>query len=144
MKSLIQPLFYLLLFLGNNQSFGQSKDETAIRHLLNKQTLAWNSGDKKAFMEGYWKNDSLMFIGKSGVTYGWQNTLDKYEINYPDTATMGKLSFELLEVKELSAHYYYVTGKWYLTRSIGDISGHYTLLLRKIKGNWYIVKDHSS
>ena len=144
MRSIVQSLFCLILFFSSYQSFAQSKDEAAVRDLLNEQTKAWNAGDKKAFMEGYWKNDSLMFIGKSGVTYGWQNTLDKYEINYPDTATMGKLHFDLIEVKRLSAIYFYVTGKWYLSRSIGDISGHYTLLLRKIKGRWYIVTDHSS
>lgn len=144
MKSLFQPLVCLLLLLSSKQILAQSIDEIAIRQLLNKQTLAWNAGDKKAFMEGYWKNDSLMFIGKSGVTYGWQNTLDRYEINYPDSSTMGKLHFDLIEVKRLSAIYFYVTGKWYLSRSIGDISGHYTLLLRKIKGRWYIVTDHSS
>ena len=144
MKSLFQPLVCLLLLLSSKQILAQSIDEIAIRQLLNKQTLAWNAGDKKAFMEGYWKNDSLMFIGKSGVTYGWQNTLDRYEINYPDSSTMGKLHFDLIEVKRLSAIYFYATGKWYLSRSIGDISGHYTLLLRKIKGRWYIVTDHSS
>lgn len=95
-------------------------------------------------MEGYWKSDSLMFIEKTGVTYGWQNTLDNYEKGYPDTAAMGKLRFDLIEVKRLSAIYFYVTGKWYLARTAGNISGHYTLLFRKIKGKWYIVKDHSS
>jgi hypothetical protein len=35
-------------------------------------------------------------------------------------------------------------GKWMLQRSIGNLSGHYTLLLRKIRGQWKIVADHSS
>jgi len=26
----------------------------------------------------------------------------------------------------------------------GDVGGHYTLLFRKIKGEWVIVADHSS
>ena len=52
-------------------------------------------------MKGYWVNDSLMFIGKS-VTYGWQKTLDHYKKGYPDTAAMGKLTFNLLKFKPLS------------------------------------------
>jgi hypothetical protein len=57
---------------------------------------------------------------------------------------MGKLSFDIITVKKLSSEYYYVVGKWMLKRTIGDLSGHYDLLLKKIKGNWYIIADHSS
>jgi hypothetical protein len=56
----------------------------------------------------------LMFIGKSGVTYGYKNTLANYKKNYPDTATMGKLTFTLIQVKQLSPEYFHVTGKYYL------------------------------
>ena len=95
-------------------------------------------------MKGYWENDSLMFIGKSGVTYGYKNTLENYKKGYPDTAAMGKLAFTLIQVKKLSKEYYHVTGKWFLNRSVGDIGGHYTLLFRKINGQWVIISDHSS
>ena len=122
----------------------QSKDEQTIRTLLEEQRLAWNSGDKEKFMSTYWQSDSLMFIGKSGVTYGWQNTLDNYKRGYPDTAAMGKLKFDILEVKRLSVMYFFVVGKWHLTRSIGDVGGHFTLLFKKVKNKWVIVADHSS
>jgi ketosteroid isomerase-like protein len=125
-------------------SGAQSKDETAIRQILDEQTKAWNKGDIDRFMKGYWENDSLMFIGKSGVTYGWQNTLNNYKKGYPDTAAMGKLSFAILVIKPLSPEYYHVVGKWFLKRSIGDLAGHYTLLFKKIKGHWVIISDHSS
>jgi hypothetical protein len=54
----------------------QSADEITIKNSLETHKwLAWNRGDlSKRFMDTYWKSDSLMFIGKSGVTYGWQNT----------------------------------------------------------------------
>lgn len=119
-------------------------DETTIRALLEEQRLAWNTGDLQTFMSTYWQNDSLMFIGKSGVTYGWQNTLDNYKKGYPDTAAMGKLKFNILEVKRLSVMYFFVVGKWHLTRSIGDVGGHFTLLFKKVKNKWVIVADHSS
>lgn len=122
----------------------QSGDETAIRQLLDQQTAAWNRGDIAHFMDGYWENDSLMFIGKSGVTYGWTNTLNNYKKGYPDTAAMGKLHFDLITVKRLSDEYYFVVGKWFLQRSIGNVGGHYNLLFRKIKGKWVIIADHSS
>lgn len=122
----------------------QQKDEISIRKLMDDQTKAWNAGDLEGFMKGYWKSDSLMFIGSSGVTYGWEATLNNYRKNYPDTATMGKLTFDILLIKSLSNIFCHVVGKWHLKRSIGDASGHYTLLFRKIKGEWVIVADHSS
>lgn len=139
--------FFNLLILAFSISFtatAQSKDETAIRTAMNEQLAAWNAGDLTRFMGTYWQDDSLMFIGKSGVTYGWQKTLENYKKGYPDTAAMGQLDFAILQVKRLSAIYFFVVGKWHLARSIGDVGGHFTLLFRKVKGKWVIIADHSS
>lgn len=137
-------LFLILTSMLAYASFAQDKNETQIRALLMKQSDAWNRGDLEKFMEGYWENDSLMFIGKSGITYGWKNTLNNYMKGYPDTANMGKLQFTLINFKKLSRKYYHVTGRWFLKRSVGDIGGHFTLLFEKIRGRWMIIADHSS
>jgi uncharacterized protein (TIGR02246 family) len=137
-------LFIAFLTISSLSVFCQSGDETEVRNVLAKQNAAWNRGDVEAFMVGYWENDSLMFIGKSGVTYGYKNTLANYKRNYPDTTVMGKLTFTLIQVKQLSPDYFHVTGKYYLTRTIGDASGHFTLMFRKINGKWVIISDHSS
>lgn len=134
----------LSILLLSSYINAQSKDEAAIKEVLNKQNIAWNRGDIDAFMEGYWKNDSLMFIGKSGITYGWQNTLNNYKKGYPDTAAMGKLTFTLISFKRLSEKYYRIVGKWFLKRTIGDTGGHFTLLFEKMNGKWVIIEDHSS
>ena len=141
MKRLI---LFACIFFSMYATHAQSKDEAVIRSVLNTQMNAWNRGDLESFMEGYWRSDSLMFIGKSGVTYGWENTLNNYKKGYPDTAAMGKLKFDILEVKRLSVIYFSVVGKWALTRSIGDVSGHFTLLFKKVKNKWVVVSDHSS
>ena len=140
MKKLIVLLSFFTCFLAQAQNSG----EQPIRQLLAEQTKAWNRGDLEAFMQPYWKNDSLMFVGKSGVVWGWQQTLDNYKRGYPSREAMGQLSFDIIAVKKLSADYYHVAGKWMLQRTIGDVSGHYTLLLRRINGAWKIVADHSS
>ncbi len=121
-----------------------NKKGNLLRQVLAQQTAAWNRGDLPGFMDGYWKSDSLMFIGKNGITYGWNNTLTNYKKNYPDTATMGKLRFEIILVKPLSFQYFHVVGKWHLQRTAGDLSGHFTLLFKKINDQWVIVADHSS
>jgi ketosteroid isomerase-like protein len=137
-------LFAAYLLIVSVTAFSQSKDETEIRRILDRQVAEWNKGDIDEFMKGYWQNDSLMFIGKSGVTYGYINTLNNYKKGYADTVQMGKLKFDILHVKRISKDAYFVVGKWHLKRTIGDIGGHYTLLWRKINGNWVIVADHSS
>lgn len=137
-------MFTLSFLLISIVSFCQTDDEIEIRKVLAAQNDAWNRGDIDAFMVGYWENDSLMFIGSSGVTYGYKNTLVNYKKRYPDTASMGKLIFTLIEVKRLSSEYYHVTGKWNLQRNMGDIAGHFTLVFRKVSGKWVIISDHSS
>ena len=137
-------IIVFILCLSTQVVNAQSKDELGIRTILAAQTSEWNKGNLESFMKGYWESDSLMFIGKNGITYGWKNTLDNYKKGYPDTAAMGKLNFELVTVKRLSKDYFFVVGKWHLTRSIGNIGGAYTLLFRKIKNQWVIVTDHSS
>lgn len=142
MKNYFSWLFVLLII--SSSAMAQSKDASAIKNAMNEQLAAWNSGNIERFMQTYWQSDSLMFIGKSGVTHGWQKTLENYKKNYPDTDAMGKLDFNILEVKRLSVLYFFVVGKWHLTRSIGNAEGHFTLLFKKIKNNWVIVVDHSS
>jgi len=132
----------LLLLTG--ACFAQSKDEAAVRQILADQTTAWNNGNLDQFMKGYWKDDSLAFIGKSGITYGYQQTLTNYKKNYGNPDQMGKLFFLLQKVKRLSPDYYFVIGKWFLKRKSGDIGGEYTLLFHKIAGQWKIIVDHSS
>lgn len=122
----------------------QTSDEKAIKQVIEKQTEAWNKGNIEEYMKGYWQSDSLVYIGKSGPKYGYRTALENYRKNYPDTTAMGKLRLELLQLKKLSPEYYFVIGKWNLQRSVGDLGGYFTLVLRKIKNNRLIISDHSS
>ena len=141
----MQKTLFIFFFCFLSQEFtAQNAAGRSIRDIMAAQELAWNRGDLEAFMEGYWRSDSLRFIGSSGLTYGWQQTLDNYKKGYPDTDAMGQLKFTILSVEQLSKRSAYVIGKWHLARKAGDLSGHYTLLWKKIKGKWVIVADHSS
>jgi ketosteroid isomerase-like protein len=140
----MKKIFFLQAIFISVIAFGQSMDEISVRKVLSEQTKAWNDGDLEGFMQGYWKNDSLMFIGKGGISWGWQKTLENYKRGYPDTAAMGKLSFNVIIAKKLSPEYYYVVGQWMLTRSVGNLSGYYNLLFKRIMGQWLIIADHSS
>ena len=130
-----------LLFAINTNA--QIKDDLQISSVMKEQMAAWNAGDMDRYMNTYWRSDSLMFIGKD-IEFGWDYILKNYKWAYPDTASMGKLDFEIVKMKRLSGLYYSVVGKWYLKRSAGDQNGAFTLLFKKIKNKWVIIQDHSS
>ncbi len=135
----------LLLFVSLFTIFANAQNgETAIREAMKRQEAAWNIGDIPGFMQTYWHSDSLLFVSSNGPLYGWQNTLDRYKKNYPDTATMGKLNFTIVEIKQLCSDNYTVLGKWQLVRTSGNIGGYFTLLFRLIHGQWFIISDHTS
>ncbi|MBL0234041.1 MAG: nuclear transport factor 2 family protein [Chitinophagaceae bacterium] len=140
MKKTLILLFTLISMIG----YSQSKDEQAVRDLLARQSSFWNKGDIENFMKGYWDNDSLMFVGKSGVTYGYKSTLENYKKGYPDRSAMGELNFTLIKIEKLSPEYIFLVGKWHLKRTIGDVQGHFNLLFKKINNDWVIIVDHSS
>jgi len=138
-------LLLFLLFFSLSSRAQTAADRKAILQVMDAQTQAWNSGDLDQFMQGYWQSDSLRFIGSGGITYGWQNTLDRYRKRYPDAAARGTLRFEILTVDVTGKDAAFVIGRFFLTRpQQGDTSGYFTLFWRKIAGKWKIVVDHTS
>ena len=138
--------FFLLIILlmAPGLCNAQTNDESTIRKMLAAQVVEWNKGNIEGYMTGYWENDSLVFIGKNGPTYGYNETLKRYKKAYPDKEAMGILTSTIISCKKLSENYYFVIGKWELQRTSGNLSGSYTLLIQKINGNWVIINDHSS
>jgi uncharacterized protein (TIGR02246 family) len=120
----------------------------AVRKMLAVQDEAWNRGDIEGFMQYYWKSDTIRFAGGDSYRYGWQATLDSYRKGYPDAAAMGKLSFDLLEVREMSPDVVYVFGKWKLARvnEAADKAPHglFTLIVERKDGAWVVTRDHTS
>lgn len=134
----------LLAMVFSVAAFAGNKDEQAIRTMLAKQVTEWNKGNIEGYMKGYWEDDSLLFIGKNGPTYGYTPTLNRYKKSYPDAEKMGKLTSTIVSLSKLSDKYYFVVGKWHLQRTVGNLEGSYTLLLKKIDDQWVIIADHSS
>ncbi len=137
-------LFVLVLLQTATTGMARTNAERAIREMLQAQVMAWNNGNIEGYMHGYWENDSLLFIGSKGPRYGYQVTLKRYQEAYPDSTHMGKLTSTVTRIQKLSARYYFVVGKWALQRSVGDLSGSYTLLLHRVGRKWVIIADHSS
>ncbi len=117
-----------------------------VQTYMDEQMACWNNGDIPCFMEHYWHSDSLLFIGKNGITKGWQSTLDNYLDGYKDPESMGTLTFNNKIIRLLDKESIQVIGQWSIERDdpSKNISGHYTLIWQQKDGKWVIISDHSS
>jgi len=150
MKLLIRYTFLcLILVISSCNSLPKNKlsnsvEQENIKKILYAQQKAWNNGDLNKFMQGYHNSTELTFIGSKGVTYGWIQTLENYTKSYPDRATMGELKFDILELNRLSSDSYHMIGKYTLIRKDDEPFGYFTLIWKKISGQWLIISDHTS
>jgi len=150
MTKQILIFFSILLISACNQNpqmeqpaATHSEDAEMIKAVMAQQQTNWNNGNIDAFMQGYWNKEKLTFIGSNGLTHGWQTTLENYKKGYPDKATMGQLSFDIIGLKRLSPEYYHMIGKYTLKRKKDEPSGYFTLLWQKINGQWKIIIDQT-
>jgi len=119
-------------------------EKQAILNVLERQRASWNNGDLEDFMQHYWKSDSMMFMVKSGIRYGWQTTLDNYKKSYPTPDSMGVLQFTVKHLDILSKESAYLLGQWDLLVDTISYGGHFSLIWKKVNGKWLIVTDHTS
>ena len=143
-RNYLIPIFFIFCTTLLAQKVVNPQDKKAVLDLMEAQENAWNEGDLDRFMLGYWQNEALVFVGRTGPTYGYANTLAKYRKGYPDKEAMGTLSFDLLHLQQWDASTLQLIGKFTLIRTKDQPTGYFTLLFRKIEGQWKIVSDHTS
>ncbi len=119
---------------------------SSIPSILDQQTAAWNAGDIPKFMETYVRSEKLRFASGGSVRRGYAETLARYQKSYPTPEAMGTLTFEDLEVTQLSSKWAEVHGRYRLVRGgkYTDATGLFTLLLTRTPNGWKILHDHSS
>lgn len=130
------------LNINDHQLLGEAhSEEDEIRAVVDQQQTAWNAGDIDGFMQGYWQSPELRFASGGTVTTGWQATRDRYHQRYSDRALMGTLAFENLEVDQISDDAAIVHGQWALERVSDRPWGLFTLIFKRMDGDWKIVSD---
>lgn len=118
--------------------------ERTIVALLETQRNAWNRGNIEEFLVPYWNSEKLTFSSGGEVRRGFAATRARYLKTYPDRRAMGQLEFSGLETTLLGPDAALVLGNWKLTRDDGPLGGNFTLVLRRIDGEWKILHDHTS
>lgn len=121
-------------------------DRAGVVAVLEAQIAAWNRGDIDAFMDGYWRSDSLTFYSGGDLARGWQAAHDRYVRRYrAEGREMGTLAFELHSVAPLGPDDALVRGAWRLTMKDATPHGLFSLVLHRVPGaGWRIVHDHTS
>ncbi len=144
MKIFFAALLFCSFYFSAQSQSREKRAEGEVRTVMATQASAWNRGDLEGYMHaGYIMNDSLLFLGKNGATYGFDSTLARYSRGYKNTAEMGQLRFEILRIHLLSKDAAYVAGRWLLQKE-KPAQGTFLIILRKGKTGWRIVADHSS
>jgi len=141
---ILMQMICLISFSTLIQAQENNKDFEKIKLIFFQQEADWNKGDIDAFMKAYWNSEELQFGGATGITRGWQQTLENYKRGYPDKETMGRLSFQIKDMTQQSKDVVSLTGSWVLERKHDQPGGHFLLIWRKIDGEWKIVVDHTS
>jgi len=142
---IITVLIFLLTFniLSCKKQLNEEYKKEIIK-VLYQQRDSWNNGDIEAYMQGYWNSDSLRFMGQSGINYGWETTLNHYKKKYYNKSIMGNLTFKVISLELMNDNVAFMIGSWALKREVGDVSGYFTLIWKKINGKWFITTDHTS
>jgi uncharacterized protein (TIGR02246 family) len=131
-----------------------------IEALITRQVGAWNRGDLEGFCADY--TEDTVFASPSGLSRGRSELLKRYQERYPDRASQGKLTIEVIELAthdgvEVSmlgdarpgrVHSATVVGRWtlrYPGNPDKETASGLTLLVlvRDAGGEWKIVRDAS-
>ena len=143
-KSILKLLFFLVINITYGQSILSESDKNEIISVLKQQEKFWNKGDIDGFMHGYVKSDYLVFNGSSGPFYGWNSVKDRYIKTYPSKEKMGKLNFKIHNISLITSSVAQLIGQFFLSYPKSEVSGYFTLVLIKSKGEWLILSDHTS
>lgn len=119
-----------------------------VQQVLEASALAWSRGDLDGFMHCYEDAPSTTYLKRDGVVEGYKAIHDMYAARFGgDTASLGRLSMSLLNVRTLGSDFALVTGRYVLQRPAaagGEAGGLFTLVFRRSAAGWRIISDHTS
>ena len=121
-------------------------DRAAVQQVLRDQQAAWNRGDLDAFLRGYDPSPDLVFTSGGAIRRGFAETRARYLARYGGNgrAGMGRLDFEILDVRGLGDDGAIVLGRWRLTATPEAGGGVFSLAFLRTADGWRIVHDHTS
>jgi hypothetical protein len=110
--------------------------------ILEKQETDWNQGNLKGFLSAYWDSDTLRSVSVRGIYYGKERLQNHLKSTFPDSASMGNLSYDVVHIELIGDNDALLTGKWLRKNDKKFRGGYFSILLRKLQGRWQIVAEH--
>ena len=120
-------------------------DEDKIRRSFDRQAHCWNSHDIECYMKAYANEETIQTISNNGIAYKTENILSDYKKRFLNEK-MGQLFFDNLNLKRLSDNLYFVSGHFNIKNSgrNNPLQGWFSVNMKRIQGNWFILTNHTS
>ncbi len=120
----------------------------AVGKVLTDSAAAYTAGDFKGFIESYEVSPETTYISGDKVVTGYDAIAAAYGPRFegPDAkAALGKLSLNLVNVRQLGPNYVLAIGRFNVEMAEGkSASGIFSLTFHKTAVGWRIVADHTS
>ena len=118
----------------------------AVQAAMTASAAGWNAGDLDRFVDIYAKD--AVFVTPKGLLRGKAEIAARYRPSFAGGGNVrGKLSFQPLALRTLSAVHQLLIARWTLTPAdpAGTVeTGTTTLLFERQPAGWKIISDHSS
>ena len=113
--------------------------------MMDSSARAWNRGQLDAFVSDYMEGEGTTYIGSRGIVRGPAAIREVYAPRFAPGGVRDSLSFERVEV-DLLAPDLANTIAWYVLMRGDSVTarGPTSLVMRRVRGAWKIVHDHSS
>lgn len=110
------------------------------------QVALWNRGDLEAVLQTYCPSNEISWVSASGVSHGYERFARSMREEFGrGTASMGELSIDVLESRDLGEAGQLAVVRWSITRDgarlMGGIS---TQLWASCEGRLRVVLEHAS
>jgi uncharacterized protein (TIGR02246 family) len=118
---------------------------SVVQAMLTRSAAAWNRRDLAGFVGDYAPDSATTFVSGGHVRHGFEWIRRNYAPTFAAGAPHDSLRFEEVEARTLGADFILATARYTLFQ--GDSvtsSGPFTLILRRMNGQWKIVHDHTS
>jgi len=138
-------LFVLLAATACRSTRDENPTTAEALRVFGDQQMSWNDGNVEEFVaKGYWNDESLTLYSNGEIIKGYDLVLARFQERFGESE-LGKLTFTGFETVGVTETLIVVRGRWRIDYNAqDDREGLFTLVLRKIDGEWRIIHDHNS
>jgi uncharacterized protein (TIGR02246 family) len=129
----------------NQQKVAGAGDlEKEIYDQVNRAVEAWNRHDLDAYLDGFWRSDSLILVVEGETVRGWDLLSKALHTGYPNPAEMGNLTLDRVQVQMLSSDLAVALTWDTVSFPKKKEFGTSTIVMKKLPEGWRVAVMHTS